>query len=159
MSLTIEVSDFRAVLGHFATGIVVVAGMDDGVPAGLTCQSFFSLSLEPPLVAIAPGKSSSSWPRAARSGRVCVNVLGSEQETLARSFASSGADKFAGVGWTRSGNGAPRLEAALAWIDCEVLDVREWGDHYLVVAAVESLGSGPGQPLLFYRGGFGGFAP
>jgi 3-hydroxy-9,10-secoandrosta-1,3,5(10)-triene-9,17-dione monooxygenase reductase component len=159
MSLTIEVSDFRAVLGHFATGVVVMTGMHEGSPAGLTCQSFFSLSLNPPLVAIAPGISSTSWPRASSTGRVCINVLGEEQEVLARTFASSGADKFASVGWTRSANGAPRLEAALAWIDCEILDVREWGDHYLVVAGVEALGSGPGQPLLFYRGGFGGFAP
>jgi 3-hydroxy-9,10-secoandrosta-1,3,5(10)-triene-9,17-dione monooxygenase reductase component len=155
--VSIDKGEFRAVLGHFASGVVLVTGMHNGHPAGLTCQSFFSLSLDPPLVAMAPGKSSSSWPRASSSGQLCVNVLASDQEALARTFANSGADKFAGVGWSPSANGAPRLHGALAWIDCEIEDVHEAGDHYLVVARVQDLETGSGQPLVFYRGGFGAF--
>jgi len=153
----VEKGEFRPVLGHFASGVVLVTGVHDGRPAGFTLQSFFSLSLEPPLIALAPGKSSTSWPRASSSGRLCVNILAADQEGLARTFANTGADKFAGVGWSDGSNGAPRLHGALAWIDCSVEDVREAGDHYLVVARVEALESNPGQPLLFYRGGYGGF--
>jgi flavin reductase (DIM6/NTAB) family NADH-FMN oxidoreductase RutF len=91
------------------------------------------------------------------SGSICINVLSSDQEALARTFAKTGADKFAGVGWSPSANGAPRLHGAIAWIDCTIEESRETGDHYLVVARVEELGTGPGHPLLFYRGGFGGF--
>lgn len=155
--MTIDKGEFRAVLGHFASGLVIITGVYEGSPAGLTCQSFFSLSLEPPLVAFAPGKSSTSWPAVRESRGICVNILASDQEGLARTFATSGADKFQGVGWDRAANGAPRLEGALGWIDCAIEDVGEAGDHYLVVARVEALETGTGHPLLFYRGGFGGF--
>jgi 3-hydroxy-9,10-secoandrosta-1,3,5(10)-triene-9,17-dione monooxygenase reductase component len=155
--VTIDEGEFRAVLGHFASGVVLVTGLHDGHPAGLTCQSFFSLSLDPPLIAVAPGVSSTSWPRVSSTGRICVNVLGSDQEALARTFAKSGAEKFAGVGWSPAANGAPRLHGSLAWIDCTIEESRKTGDHHLVVARVEDVETGSGQPLLFYRGGFGGF--
>lgn len=157
MSEAIDKGHFRAVLGHFASGVVLVTGMHEDHPAGFTCQSFFSLSLEPPLVAIAPGKSSTSWPKVSSSGAICVNILTTDQEGLAWTFSQSGADKFAGVGWSPGANGAPRLHGSLAWMDCNVVDVHEAGDHWLVTARVLELESGAGQPLLFYRGGFGSF--
>ena len=92
--MTIDASEFRAVLGHFASGVVLVTGMHDDRPAGFTCQSFFSLSLAPPLVALAPGKSSTSWPRLSNAGRMCANVLAEEQEGLAMTFAVTEADKI-----------------------------------------------------------------
>ncbi|HET9076132.1 MAG TPA: flavin reductase family protein [Acidimicrobiales bacterium] len=155
----IDPGEFRSVLGHFASGVALLTGAHGGQPAGLTCQSFFSLSLDPPLVAVAPSRKSTSWPRVASSGSICVNVLAADQEPLARNFARTGTDKFAGVGWTPGSNGAPRLHGALAWIDCQVQDVHDGGDHHLVVARVVELESAPGQPLLFYRGGFGSFVP
>ena len=148
---------FRTVLGHFASGIVVVTGMHDDGPAGFTCQSFFSLSLDPPLVAFSPGKASTSWPKASLSGNLCVNVLSSKQEAVARTFADSAADKFAGLGWSPAAHGAPRLEGALAWIECTVESVHGAGDHWLVVGRVTDLEAFEGEPLLFYRGGFGTF--
>lgn len=155
--MTFDQGAFRAVLGHFASGVVLVTGTHHSEPAGFTCQSFFSVSLDPPLVALSPSRSSKSWPKVASSGHFCVNVLASEQEALARTFANSGADKFAGVGWSPGANGSPRLHGALAWIECQIEESYEAGDHLVVVARVQDLESGSGQPLLFYRGGFGGF--
>lgn len=155
--MSVDRGEFRATLGHFASGVVVVTGMHGHAPVGLTCQSFFSLSLDPPMIAIAPGKSSTSWPRVAEGKAFCANVLAADQEPLARTFANTGADKFAGVGWSPAPSGPPRLHGALAWIDCELEAVHEAGDHYLVVARVVGLETGSGRPLLFYRGGFGGF--
>jgi 3-hydroxy-9,10-secoandrosta-1,3,5(10)-triene-9,17-dione monooxygenase reductase component len=155
----LDQGEFRAVLGHFASGLVLVTGVDAGEPVGLTCQSFFSLSLDPPLVAFAPGKSSTSWPRVAASGSICVNILAADQEALARTFSRSGTDKFAGVGWAPAGHGAPRINGALAWLDCVVEDTHEAGDHWLVTARVVGMEANRGEPLIFYRGGFGGFAP
>ena len=155
--MSIDEAEFRTVLGHFASGVVVVTALHDERPAGFTCQSFFSLSLDPPLVAFAPGRGSTSWPKVAESGNLCINVLGSDQEALARTFANSGVDKFEGVGWTAARNGAPRLHDSLAWIDCTVEETHEAGDHYLVVARVDGMEAGQGHPLIFYRGGFGGF--
>ena len=155
--MTVEPGQFRTVLGHFASGVVIVTGMHDDGPSGLTCQSFFSLSLDPPLVAFAPGKTSKSWPKASFTGNLCINVLSSDQESLAWTFADSGTDKFSGVGWTPAGHGAPHIADALAWIDCTVEQIHEAGDHYLVVARVIDLEAAEGEPLVFYRGGFGSF--
>jgi flavin reductase (DIM6/NTAB) family NADH-FMN oxidoreductase RutF len=153
----IEQAEFRTVLGHFASGVVVVTGATSEGPIGFTCQSFFSLSLDPPLVAIAPGLSSTSWPLIAPTGAFCVNVLSEDQEALCRSFARSGGDKFAGVGWSPASTGSPRLHDVLACVDCRIVDVHTAGDHYLVIGRAIDLQSGRGEPLLFYRGGFGGF--
>ena len=146
---------FRQALGHFATGVTVVTALEDGEPVGFTCQAFFSLSLEPPLVALAAAKSSTSWPRIARSGAFCVNVLGEEQAAVGRTFAVSAAatdDKFADVAWHPGVLGAPVLECCLAWVECEVGIVHDAGDHELVTGRVVDLGIGSGGPLLFYRG-------
>jgi 3-hydroxy-9,10-secoandrosta-1,3,5(10)-triene-9,17-dione monooxygenase reductase component len=149
---------FRDVLGHFATGVTIVTALEAGEPAGFTCQAFLSLSLEHRLVALAPSKGSTSWPRIARAGRFCVNVLASNQAELCRVFAVSGADKFRGVSWDLTGNGSVRLAGALAWVDCEIELVHEAGDHELIVGRVVDLAKHPERnPLLFYRGGFGSF--
>jgi flavin reductase (DIM6/NTAB) family NADH-FMN oxidoreductase RutF len=147
-------ADFRATLSHFASGVVIVTGMAAAAPAGLTCQSFFSLSLDPPLVAIAVGKASASWARIAASGAFCVNVVSADQERACQAFARSGHDKFAGVSWAPALTGSPRLDGALAWIDCRIAAIHEAGDHYLVVGAVSDLGTGSGDPLLYFRGQF-----
>jgi 3-hydroxy-9,10-secoandrosta-1,3,5(10)-triene-9,17-dione monooxygenase reductase component len=156
--MTIEAPRYRTVLGHFASGVAIVAAMSPTGPVGLTCQSFFALSMDPPLVAIAPGLSSTSWPLVAEAGAFCVNVLANDQELVCRGFAVPGADKFAGVDWSPTANGSPRIEGALAWLDCTIERVDEAGDHYLVVGRVHDLGSSTGDPLLFYRSGFGTFS-
>jgi 3-hydroxy-9,10-secoandrosta-1,3,5(10)-triene-9,17-dione monooxygenase reductase component len=153
----IEQAELRTVLGHFASGVVVVTGLTPSGPAGLTCQSFFSLSLDPPLVAFAPSRASRSWPMIEESGACTVNVLAERQEPLARAFSLAGSDKFAGVGWAPGTTGAPRLHDALAWLDCRLEHVGDGGDHHLVVASVAAMDTGSGEPLLFYRGGYGGF--
>ena len=155
---TFDSAHFRAVLGHFCTGVTIVTGLDGNEPVGLTCQSFLSLSLDPPLVAFSPGKSSTSWPRVESSGAFCVNILSEDQEDLGRVFARSGADKFRGVGWRTGETGSPILHDCLAWIDCRIEEQHDAGDHLIVVGRVMELSSGhSGKPLLFYRGGFGRF--
>lgn len=149
--------ELRHALGHFASGVVVVTGVDDQGPAGLTCQSFMSLSLDPPLIALAPSRASRSWPRIAATGAFCVNILSEDQEELGRTFAVSGGDKFADVAWTEASTGSPRLEGVLAWVDCRLHDVHDGGDHLLVVGRIVELGTDTGDPLVFHRSGFGGF--
>jgi 3-hydroxy-9,10-secoandrosta-1,3,5(10)-triene-9,17-dione monooxygenase reductase component len=148
---------FREVMGHFATGVTIITAMEDEGPVGFTCQAFASLSLDPPLVVLAPGKSSTSWPRIAQAGFFCVNILAEDQEALSRDFAVSGGDKFAGVGWRIGGNGAPLLDGVLAWLECRLVATHDAGDHELVTGAVHDMGVTRGRPLLYYRGGFGRF--
>ncbi|MET8503341.1 flavin reductase family protein [Streptomyces sp. NPDC004787] len=156
----VDAAEFRRVLGHFASGVTIVTALDADGPTGFACQSFASLSLDPPLVAFMVARTSTTWPRIARAGRFCVNILGADQAALCRGFAVSGADKFAGVDWTPApATGAPRLPAAPAWVDCAIAAVHTGGDHLIVVGRVEALGAATegGDPLLFHRGRFGRF--
>ena len=160
MSPKIEMTRFRQVLGHFPTGVAVITGIDgDGKPAGMAIGSFTSVSLDPPLVAFMPDKSSSSWPKFRDSGHFCVNILGSDQESVCRTFAVSGGDKFAELPWHPAGSGSPILDGVLAWIDCDIDVVHEAGDHYIVIGAVRELEVGStAMPLVFFQGGYGRFS-
>jgi flavin reductase (DIM6/NTAB) family NADH-FMN oxidoreductase RutF len=149
---------FRRVLGHFPTGVVIVTAIHDGAPAGMSIGSFTGVSEDPPLIAILPAKTSTSWPRIAAAGAFCVNILNARQEALCRTFATSGADKFAGVSWQAAPSGAPVLAGALAWIDCALGQVVEAGDHFIALGQVRSLDVSDDQiaePLVFFQGGYG----
>ena len=148
---------FREALGHFATGITIVTATDDGEPVGFSCQSFAALSLDPPMVILAPAKSSTSWPRIARAGSFCVNILGEDQEAVCRAFAVSGGDKFDGVEWSPGVTGSPVIVGSLAVLECTLGSIFEGGDHELVTGHVVAMDIGEGGPLLFYRSGFGHF--
>jgi flavin reductase (DIM6/NTAB) family NADH-FMN oxidoreductase RutF len=158
----IDGARFRQVLGHFPTGVTVVTAITPEGPAGLAVGSFFSVSLDPPLVAFCAAKTSTSYPRVADAGHFVVNVLGDGQEEVCRVFASKGGDKFAGLGYKPSPiSGAPVLNGVLAWIDCDIEATHEAGDHYIVIGRAHELevGDEAGGPLVFYRGGFGRFVP
>jgi flavin reductase (DIM6/NTAB) family NADH-FMN oxidoreductase RutF len=146
----------RDVLGHFASGVTVVTALTAEGPAGFTCQSFSSLSLDPPLVAFAPSRTSQTWPAVRAIGRFCVNVLAEGQDAVSQNFARSGVDKFDGVRWSPSPQGSPVLDDVVAWIDGELWAEYDGGDHSIVVARVIDLGAEPGRrPLLFHRGNYG----
>ncbi|WP_461020404.1 flavin reductase family protein [Streptomyces daliensis] len=171
----LDPAEFRRVLGSFASGVTVITAPgerpappqeephgEQGAPAGFACQSFASLSLDPPLVAFMIARTSTTWPRIARAGVFCVNVLGAEQGELCRGFAVRGGDKFAGVGWTPAPvTGSPRLDGVPAWIDCAIHAVHTGGDHLIVVGRVQALDAvrDDAAPLLFHRGAFGRFTP
>ncbi len=153
---TVDPRTMRDVLGHFASGVTVVTAQGELGPIGFTCQSFSSLSLDPPLVAIAPARTSRTWPRLRELGRFCVNVLAEDQTALSARFARSTADKFAGVSWQPSPQGQPVLDDVVAWIDGELWAEYDGGDHTIVVARVLDLGAHPERrPLLFHRGAYG----
>ncbi|MFF9509831.1 flavin reductase family protein [Streptomyces sp. NPDC014724] len=160
----VDPAEFRGVLGHFASGVTIVTAHDpddEAGPAGFACQSFASLSLDPPLVTFMVARTSATWPRIARAGAFCVNILGAEQGALCRTFAVSGADKFAGVAYEPApATGSPLLDSVPAWIDCRIHAVHTGGDHLIVVGRVEALGAvDGGDPLLFHRGRFRQFRP
>jgi 3-hydroxy-9,10-secoandrosta-1,3,5(10)-triene-9,17-dione monooxygenase reductase component len=150
-----DAARFKEAMSCFATGVSIVSGIDGGEPVGFTCQSFMSLSLDPPYVAVAPARTSTSWPRIARTGAFCVNVLSEDQEELCKGFAVSGGPKFDGVPWRPApGTGSPVIEGSLAWVDCRVELVHDAGDHELILGRVLDLGVGEGSPLLFFRSRF-----
>ncbi|MFB4303889.1 3-hydroxy-9,10-secoandrosta-1,3,5(10)-triene-9,17-dione monooxygenase reductase subunit [Actinomadura sp. NTSP31] len=153
MSTPVDAQTFRNVLGHFCTGVTVVAGLDRGEPVGLACQSFTSLSLDPPLVLFCPGRTSTSWPRIRNGGRFSVNVLADDQRDVCAAFGATSAPKFSVVGWRRTAAGAVVLDGVLTWLDCSIEAVHDGGDHDIVVGRVRELGvERDHRPLLFYRG-------
>jgi 3-hydroxy-9,10-secoandrosta-1,3,5(10)-triene-9,17-dione monooxygenase reductase component len=149
----VDPARFRHVLSHFASGVVIVTGIADGRPAGLTCQSFTSLSLDPPMVLFCPSKASTSWPQLSTAPFLCINILSHGQRQLSDTFARSGTDKFAGVGWTPAARGgAPALDGAVAHIEARVVGCHDGGDHHIVTCRVESIAVADGrEPLLYYR--------
>lgn len=158
-SSTFDAAKFRQVLGHFPTGVTVITSIDDAKPVGFAVGSFASLSLDPPQVLFCAGKSSSTWPKIEASGKFCVNVLADDQEDVCRVFASKATDKFAEIGWKHTGNGSPVISGALAYIDCDIAQVIESGDHFIVIGSVTGLDVlHEGGPLVFFRGGYGRFA-
>jgi flavin reductase (DIM6/NTAB) family NADH-FMN oxidoreductase RutF len=154
---SIDIARFKEVLGHFVTGVAVVTAAAPEEPVGFTCQTFGALSLEPTLISFSAVTKSNSWPRVREVGVVGVNILSSEQEAVARVFGKSGSDKFAGIGWSPGPGGAPLLDGALAHLEGRVEFLTTQGDHDIVVVAVDYVVSHHGAPLVFYRGGFGGF--
>ena len=145
---------FRDVLGRFASGVTVVTAVSNGEPVGMTCQSFSSVSLDPPLVLFVPARTSRAWPVMQRVGKFCVNFLAADQADLSNTMASRGTDKFAGVPWTPTAKtGSPLLDGALGFVDCAIHAVHEAGDHYVVIGRVLELGEGHDHdPLLFFQG-------
>ena len=152
---------FRQVLGQYPTGVCVVTATPPDQPqVGMVVGSFTSVSLDPPLVAFLPDRSSTTWPKIQAAGKFCVNILGAEQEGLCRHFASKVPNKMEGVAHRISRLGAPILNDSVAWIDCEIESVSEAGDHYIVVGRVHDLHiESGGLPLLFFHGGYGRFSP
>jgi flavin reductase (DIM6/NTAB) family NADH-FMN oxidoreductase RutF len=155
MSQNFDSAQFRAVLGHVPTSVVVVTGLDgEGKAFGITIGAFASVSLDPPLVGFFPGTRSQSWAAIRESGRFCVNVLGSHQEELCWRFAKEGDDKFAGIEWLPSAGGNPVLPGSIAWIDCEIETETVMGDHTCVVGLVTSLDHAESveNAMVFFRG-------
>ena len=151
---SVDVAHFKEVLGHYATGLVIVTADTEQGPAGFTCQTFGSLSLEPPMVVFAANVEGNSWGKVRQGAAVGINILNAEQESLARQFATSGVDKFEGTAWKKGPSGAPLLEAALGHIEGHIAEVSRHGDHELVVLEVSYVHARSGHPLIYFRGGF-----
>ena len=160
-SMSIEAADFRRILGHFATGVTVVAASEPGgAPRGLTANAIASVSLDPPLVLVCVERDADTHDVILGAGAFAISILGEDGEELARRFATYPAGrKFEGVAYREEATGSPVLEAALGWIDCRLHTHHEGGDHTICVGEVVAGDAGEGAPLLYYRGGYGRLSP
>lgn len=157
-SSPIDPRDFRNALGSYATGVTIItAAAPDGKPYGLTCNSFASVSLNPPLVLWSLVVYSSSLTIFQNASHFCVNVLGASQQALANKFAKSSDDKFSGVDWTPGLGGSPVLAESVANFQCRSVNRYYGGDHVIFLGAVEAYTYNANEPLLFARGAFGRF--
>jgi 3-hydroxy-9,10-secoandrosta-1,3,5(10)-triene-9,17-dione monooxygenase reductase component len=162
-SAVFDGAHFRAVLGHFPTGVTIVTGVSAGLPIGFTVGSFTSISLDPPLVGFFAMNDSDTWLAMASTNGFCVNVLRNTQADLCWRFARSGNEniRFDGLPWQPAPvTGSPVIDGVGAWIDCAIERTLVLGDHALVVGAVRALDhhADTHVPLVFYKGALGGFA-
>jgi flavin reductase (DIM6/NTAB) family NADH-FMN oxidoreductase RutF len=154
----IDPRDFRNALGTFATGVTIItAAGADGKPYGLTCNSFASVSLNPPLVLWSLGMFSQALGIFQNASHFAVNVLGASQQAMATKFAKSSEDKFAGVEWIPGLGNAPLLADCVANFQCRAANRYYGGDHVIFLGAVEAYSYNRQEPLLFARGGYGRF--
>lgn len=148
-----DLRTLRNALGRFATGVTIITTVDaEGVPVGLTANSFSSLSLEPPLVLWSLRRSSPNLVVFSTARRFAVNVLGEAQLELSRRFASPVDDKFAEGPWALGPGGVPLLAGCAAVFECERVSQQEAGDHMLFIGRVLALSESPVPPLLFQAG-------
>ncbi|MEV8547209.1 flavin reductase family protein [Streptomyces sp. NPDC051572] len=157
---TVDAQQFRDVLGHFPTGVAVITAETPSGPAGMTVQSFMSLSLSPPLILLSVSKTSTTWPKIQAGEGLAISILSQFQGPLARQFASKSPDKFAGVHVsTGVHTGSPILSDSSAWVEARIRNIYDGGDHHIVVCSVldlqinQELGMHR-QPLLFFRAAF-----
>jgi len=153
-SPTFSSLEFRAALGMFATGVTVVTARGaDGVPVGLTANSFNSVSLSPPLVLWSLARRAGTMPAFRAGSHYAINILAADQRALAERFAGPAAQRFTGVAWHDGSAGAPVLDGAVAVFECFNRSRYEEGDHVIFVGEVEScLHRAGAQPLLFHGG-------
>lgn len=159
--MSIEAAEFRRILGHFATGVTVVAAAEaDGPPRGMTANAVASVSLEPPLVLVCVERAADTHDVILEAGAFAISILGERAEALSRRFATYPTDtKFQGVAYREEVTGAPILEDALGWIDCRLHAHYEAGDHTIFVGEVVAGDTEEGAPLLYFRGGYGRLTP
>ncbi|WP_411721821.1 flavin reductase [Mycetocola sp.] len=156
---TIDPRAFRDVMGHYPTGVVMVAAMIDDQPVGMVVGTFSSVSLEPPLVSFMPMTSSATYAKLRNSDAICISVFAHDQIQACRTLASKDPEKFNKVAWTLSPYGVPQIDGAVAHIHGRITQEVEAGDHFITLVAVDELAvARPITPLLYFQGGYGGFS-
>ncbi|TXS95970.1 flavin reductase family protein [Parahaliea maris] len=150
----IDTRALRHALGHFPTGVAVVTTAPEGcAPAGMTINSFHSISLEPALVGWCIARQAGSYRTFQRCGQFTFSFLDENQRYVADRFARPGVDRFAGL--DSSGPAGPVIPGACAWLRCRLYRQVALGDHLLIVGKVSAFGTSPGHPLVFAGGKYG----
>lgn len=155
MAPALDPERYRTVFGHFATGVAVVTCAGPAGSGGMTANAVCSLSLDPMLALVCFEQGARTLPLVRDAGRFAINVLREGEEDVARVFASKvpEAEKLRDVPH-RVEAGVPVLDAALAWVVCDVEQLIPAGDHEIAIGAVAAMGLAGGEPLLWYRGAY-----
>lgn len=151
---------FRSALGRFASGLTVITCRVGDRLHGMTCQSFASVSLDPPMISICLTEGSGTLTAIQQAGSFCVNVLADDQQGLSDRFGRNHGDRWAGLPWTANPDGHPALPGCLLWLDCQLATQVAAGDHVIIIGSVRGLrlGDSAAGPLLYFGGEYGGLA-
>jgi flavin reductase (DIM6/NTAB) family NADH-FMN oxidoreductase RutF len=153
-SAPVDAALFRQVFRRHAAGVAVVTADAGRGPAGVTVTSLASLSAEPPLLSFGISATASTWPHLRDAHTAVVHLLGVAHAELARTFATSGVDRFAApTRWGRLRTGEPVLDGATAWLRISIEHRHPAGGSHLVIGRVEEIGLTENSgPLLYHDG-------
>ena len=144
----------RDALGCFATGVTVVTCLQpSGEPAGLTVNSFTSVSLDPPLLLVCLNKEAASAGPLTQASHIAINVLQAGQQPASIRFSTRDESRFGATSWSCGEAGAPILKDSLGVFECENYAVYDGGDHHILVGRVVKASFDASlDPLLYFRG-------
>ena len=168
--MTVTQSNLRDTLRFWSSGVAVVSTLTDSAQdfkyAGMTVNSFTSLSLEPPQILISIDKNSTTAGFLLKAGVFALSILSDEQAELSDRFAGrtplpSHGDRFVGVEYETAVTGAPILHDTLAWLDCRVQTVHDGSTHWIVIGEVVASGHQreAADPLIYFNRGYSALAP
>jgi len=150
-------AEFRKAMGCFATGVTIITLDLEGEVHGMTANAFSSVSLDPLLVLVCVDNRASTHTHMHAKKRFGINVLCQDQRAISEYYASPArtherAEAEAGARFDRTAHGTPRLQGALAYLECRLHSAETAGDHTIFIAEVEDVVVQDGDPLVFYRG-------
>ena len=159
--MAIDADEFRVAMGSWPSGVTIVTSRAGEKIHGMTVSDFSGVSLDPPLALVCAAKSSVTTGVIEEGRCFGVNILRLDQDALSNKFATKKDEfkRFDGVETFEAITGAPLLRAALVNLDCRVVATHDAGDHLVFVGEIEEAHVGDGEPLLFFRGGYGRFEP
>lgn len=157
--MTIDPMEYRTTLGTYPTGVVVITGATPDGPVGVVIGSFTSVSLDPPLVGFLPGKSSTSWPKIAATGKFCVNILADDQMHVVTAWGREGTKFDETPHHPSEATGSPIIDGVISWIDCTLDTEADAGDHWWIMGAIQAMKVERDDvgALQFFRGKYGAF--
>ncbi len=156
-SATVDPKQFRTAMGAFATGVAVVTTRTEEGCHGMAVNSLTSVSLDPCMLLFCVKHGSKTGAAIKERGAFAVNLLAGDQHHLINQFCGNPDDRFAGVPMVMSECGLPVLGGSLAHLCCTIADIHVSGDHDIVVGRVHALAENGGDPLVFFRGRYGGY--
>ncbi|MGX2994023.1 flavin reductase family protein [Streptomyces sp. JNUCC 64] len=151
----LDAATLRSAFGAYPTGVVAIGALRGNEPVGFAASSFVSISLDPPMVAVSVARTSTTWPRLTGAPVLGLSVLSHGQGALCRRLASRNVDRFDGVGWRATPDGAVMIEDAALWLTARVAATYDGGDHEIVLMELltAELFSGV-EPLVFHTSQF-----
>lgn len=145
----------RKAFSCWPSGVTAVCALVDGMPTGMAASSFTSISMDPPMVGVAMGRDSSTWPVLRDCPRLGISVLGSDHGSAARHLASKTGDRFEHLDWWAEEHGGVFIERSVAYFDCRLVHEYPAGDHTMVILQVVAFEGFPeSTPLVFHRSRF-----
>ena len=147
---------FGKALGAFATGVAVVTTVSEIGHAGITANSFSSVSLDPALVLWAVAKGSKRHDAFADGGAFTIHIMARDQDSIATGFAHD-AQAFEGIDYSENPEGVRVISGCLSAFECQTQAVHDAGDHTIIVGQVLRFSQNDGEALLFSQGKYGRF--